>query len=152
MKVEIVVCVWEIERTAMIYTISSGWNTSLGYLASLSFFHKRLIQCRDSTSGPPAPSSRPTTRWHDLSTFPNWPQRLKTFIIIYFLDAHTFFLLAPLLHNSSHIIHVAFPLFLVYLKTLLHILFLKSTLTGLSICNINNNIENSLTNQSQIHE
>ena len=40
------------------------------------------------------------------------------------------------LRNSSYIVHVAFPLSLVYLKTQLQVLFSKSTLTSLSKVNL----------------
>ena len=52
------------------------------------------------------------------------------FVVIYFLDAHIYYISVPQPCNLSHAIYVAFPLCLVYLKTQLLILFLKSTLTG----------------------
>ena len=58
----------------------------------------------------------------DCLQLTNWAPGLKTSFTTYFLDAHTF----SFWHNSLN----SFPLFFVYLKTQVHILFIKSTLTG----------------------
>ena len=108
------------------------------YIKSLTscFFHRRLIQNRFSTLRAP--------RQHDLlillTALLDWltsnSSGLKTSVVIYLSDTHTVFLPAPHLSNSSYAIHIAFPLFLAYLKTQLHIQFSKSMQTGLSKVNM----------------
>ena len=96
----------ERDRTARINTISSDLHQVAIYPENPLLLHGSFTgqacqlgcccpkQCNVSTL---------------LTALPNWLLGLKTSIIIYFSDAHTFPCMSHL-HNSSHAIHVAFPL------------------------------------------
>ena len=123
------------------YTSYLQISTSLGYM----LLHASFTGDWSRAGSQPgehltSPSSGLTLRRRVLSTLlidlPEWPLGLKTSVIIYFQDTHIFFLPMPYQRNSSQVIHEAFLLSLAYLETQLHILFLKSALTGPSKVNM----------------
>ena len=107
-----------------IFRFSPGCDTYPEVLVSSCFSYRRLIQSRFSTQESLSPGL--THRRLDLSTLltclPVWLQYHYKF----FWHSHIF-ILVPRLRKISHAIHVALSLSVVYLKTQLHVLFLKST-------------------------
>ena len=91
-------------------------NRHIQHLASLCFFHRRLIQDWILIPGSTAPRLSPKTAWHVYSTDCRLQLTAENF-------HHYVYFWYP--HISSHAIHMAFSLSLIYLKIQRHILFFE---------------------------
>ena len=116
--------------------ITPRWNTYPKRVVFSCFFHRTLILSLGTTAPGLTPKAADWllplhTGCRLLPT-----TGIKNFRHYIFLTAHTLFLSASHLRNSSHAIGMAFPLSLIYFKRQLHILFLRFTLTGLSKFNM----------------
>ena len=116
---------------------TTRWDRYIQNLATSWFFHRRLIQESLSTQRPPRLNSGLTPRrcgtFILMTDLLDGLQGSKTSVNIYLSAPHSFFILVFYSRSYSQAIHMAFPLSIIYLKTQLHILFLKYKQTGQSI-------------------
>ena len=112
-------------REPLRFTLS--WDRYIKNLAFSCFFYGRLIQSRFSNRGPPLPCSP------GLAPKMLWFYSLLTDRRHIGDENFRRYIFYGRLQNA---IHVVFRQSLIYLKTQLYVLFLKSTLTSLSKVNI----------------